>query len=173
MSNSKLAIVEEVSARLRGKNGDKFEAVIGTWLKSPASRGGIILPPEVAKLVPKDWDVLEDCGFDPSLSVPANLEFVSFVPDGQNYVNGEEMVRLARERRANFGLQHGAWLLEHEEEIPEGCDFIPLPGTILRDPAGDRGVADLHRYRGRWNLHFHYLADGWHRNDRLLRPRKS
>lgn len=120
------------------------------------------------------WELLEDIEGPVGISV-GNLEIVSFLKDGERYINGEELVLRARgELRANLGQRHAEYLLEHQEEIPEEFRkyYLVFTGTIWRDRRGDRCVAYL-RWRGeRWDLRFGWLDDDFRSDARLVRPRE-
>ncbi len=107
--------------------------------------GGKYFPSQflAADLIPKDkygnpWVVVEDVL--PSNFKVEDLEFVSFLKDGELRVNNETMQKRARELKANFGLVDGKRLLERQDNIPaklRGKFLILLPGTILYDNVHD------------------------------------
>lgn len=113
------------------------------------------------------WELLEDVGFTPALTSPAQLELVSFLEDNESYVNGETMLQRARGKlNANLGQQHAEWLLEHQVEIPEEFKehYLAFTGTVWHRPHGRRHVPC-----DGWRLNFRWLGNHWDGIDRLVR----
>ena len=103
-----------------------------------------------------------------------DLELVPILKSGETYVNGEEMLRRAREEfNANLGQEDAEWLLEHQNEIPKEwrSHYLTFTGTLWRGDGGSRGVSCLHWHGGRWRLDFGWLEGGWGSDDRVLRLR--
>jgi hypothetical protein len=119
------------------------------------------------------WELVEDVDFSP-IDI-SKLELIPFLKAGENYINGEEMVRRAStEFKINLGQRHAEYLLKHQDEIPkEFREFYPVfTGTIWRSPFGDRSVAYLYWLGERWCLSFDWLDNGWNSSDRLPRLRE-
>jgi hypothetical protein len=120
------------------------------------------------------WELVEDVGFAPPFDI-SKMELVSFLKNGENYINGEEMVRRGRtELKVNLGQRHAEYLLEHQNEIPkEFRKFYPVfTGTIWRCPDGNRRVACLYWDGRQWVLSFRWLGDDWRSYARLPRLRE-
>lgn len=171
-------VADEVLGRFARQQHDWFERV----------RKGSLDPEQVAAAVQKiidrgnafvydkrkdDWELLEDVEL--TLTDPANLEAVPFLKSGESSINGEEMVRRARqELRINLGQHDAEFLLEHQNKIPQELRKYALvfTGTVWRDPRGDRCVAYLSWNGERWILRFSLLSYDWGSFDRLVRPRE-
>lgn len=122
-----------------------------------------------ADLIPEGWEVVEDVS--PSDFWVKDLEFFSFLKDGESYISGEAMRKRARAEKADLGLVDGKYLLAHQEEIRVELrgKYIPLPGTVLRDPGGRLYVPCLCWDGDRWCLDFDWLALDWRDRGRLAR----
>src|SRR3989344_4584206 len=74
-----------------------------------------------------------------------DLELVSFLRGGESYINGEEMVRRAKELKINFGQQQAEYLLANQDQIPKEFrkHYLPFPGTVWQGPNGNRFVPYL------------------------------
>ena len=171
-------VADEVLGKFARQQHDWFERV----------RKGSLDPEEIALAVQniidrgspfvfdkrKDgWELIEDVIFSP-FDVP-KMELVSFLEQGENRINGKEMVRRARtELNANLGQRHAEYLLEHQSEIPKEFQkfYLVFMGTIWRGPSGDRVVTYLLWDGERWCLHFDWLGHGWGSDGRLLRLRE-
>jgi hypothetical protein len=128
------------------------------------------------------YELGEDVG-EAELFLPSQLELVSFlkrgflIKRGEDYISGEELVKRAKELKANLGQQQAEYLLEHQEEIPEEWQryCLVFTGTVWRDRHGDRSVPCLGWDGRRWCLSLHWLEFGWYSEClfcRLLRPRE-
>lgn len=112
----------------------------------------------------RKWKVIEDVA--PSAFEVSKLKPRSFLKGPKTLLSGEAMRRHAVKLKGNLGLADGKRLLAEQDKIPaEFQDFyIPLPGTVLRDPIGDLRVAYLYWHGDRWLLSFRWLGDD--RDDR-------
>ena len=145
----------------------------------PDGKSGIATPTfkrDMRKEGKEGWELLEDVeGPDPETALANGLEGVTFLKDGEQYVNGEELVRRARgELKANLGQRHAEYWLEHQEAIPEelrSC-YLVFTGTIWRDRDGYRCVPGLAWGGLRWDLDFTWLGRGFRSYARLVRPRE-
>ena len=103
------------------------------------------------------------------------LELVPFLKEGENSVNGEEMVLRARgDLDANFGQHDAEWVYAHQHEIsPEFREYyLVFPGTVWWRSGGFRRVPYLYWDGKRWLLFFGWLDGDWDSFARLVRPRK-
>lgn len=121
------------------------------------------------------WQVVQDV--QPTIFRMKDVEFVPFVMPIEQPIFPEEMCRRAISAHAALGLVDGKYLLEHEEEIPAPLKnaTIPLPGTVLLSPDGQRYSPCLVYTGGDWDLRFYHVSDDdylwgvWDEDDRLVR----
>ncbi len=145
------------------------------FLRNPDQyRGGSKFPSEfnAADLIPKGWTVVED--IEPSKFQVKDLEFISFLEKGEEYVKGEVLRQRAVKLKANLGLCDGKYLLEHQDEIPaklRGKKYIVLSGTLLRDSGGGLHVPYLRWHGGRWVLSFIWVGLGFSAGGCLARSK--
>jgi hypothetical protein len=120
------------------------------------------------------WELVEDSGFDPTITSPSDLELVGFLKGNESSCNGEEMVRRSKDLKAIMSQRRLEWLLLHQNEIPKEWrgTYIPATGTIWKTPDGNRCVACLHWRGHAWCLDFDDLGSGWRGYNRLPRPRE-
>lgn len=122
------------------------------------------------------WELVEDVGLTPAITSPTQLELVSFLKEGESYVNGEVMAKRAIELKAAMGQNHAEWLLAHQSEIPKEFRkyYLVFTGTIWRGSDGRRYVPYLYWYDNGWYLGFNCLGIiGWSGGSRrLLRLRE-
>lgn len=128
------------------------------WRQWPAD------PTAVGPAVPESWDPTR---------IPELFEEISFLHEGETYVNGLVMRQRALDE---YGCPDGQflaeWLLENQQHIPEiwRGHYLVFAGTVWRDRDGDLRVAYLYWNDERWCLHFDWLgSDGWGDVDRLMR----
>jgi len=157
-------------------NGGALAKVLRAALL-PDGKSGIATPTFKRDMRKEGWKLVEDVeGPDPETALANGLEGVTFLKDGEQYVNGEELVRRARgELKANLGQRHAEYWLEHQEAIPEelrSC-YLVFTGTIWRARNGDRRVPCLRWGGTRWGLYFSWLAYDFGSDDRLVRPREG
>lgn len=121
------------------------------------------------------WELIENVGFEPPLTYIKKIELISFLKDGESYINSEVMVERAKnELHANLGQQHAEYLLEHQSEIPKEFQkyYLVFLGTKWR-PGGYRCVPYLEWDGGKWLLCFRWLDNSsWDDDYRLVRPRE-
>ena len=156
-------------------NGGALAKVLRAALL-PDGKSGIATPTFKRDMRKEGWKLVEDVeGPDPETALANGLEGVTFLKDGEQYVNGEELVRRARgELKANLGQRHAEYWLEHQEAIPEelrSC-YLVFTGTIWRDRDGYRCVPGLAWGGLRWDLDFTWLGRGFRSYARLVRPRE-
>jgi len=113
----------------------------------------------------------------PPLSPDANeLRFSTFLNEGEDYVNGEEMLRRGRESSDALGLlagqRQGEMLLRRQDLIPVELRgmILVFAGTIWRVQDGYRCVFFLYWDGRRWKSDFDWLdCDDWNDDFRLAR----
>jgi len=119
------------------------------------------------------WELVEDVGFEPPVTSVADLQLVSFLEQGEEYVNGTVMRQRATQRNANLGQQHAEWLLEHQKDIPETWrnHYLVFPGTVWCTREGALLVPCFLWAGAQWCLGFHWLEFDWLSDDRVVSPR--
>lgn len=120
------------------------------------------------------WEMVEDVKF--TLIDPANLELISILKPGEQYIGGEEAVRRARtDLHSNLDQRQAEYLLEHQHEIPEEFRkyYLVFTGTIWRSPGGYRSVSCLRWDGWKWFLYFRWLGHDLDCLARLVRPREK
>lgn len=172
-------VADDVLGRFARQQNDWFRRVregsldpeeVGRVVQEVIDRGGYPFANDKTK---DGWELLKDVDFVPI--GPSELELVPFLKAGENSIDGEEMVRRAREEiRANLGQRYAEYLLEHQQDIPKEFRkyYIVFTGTVWRSPAGGLRVAYLYWSDEQWVLHFHWLGIAWHSAGRLPRPRE-
>ncbi|MBI5222484.1 MAG: hypothetical protein HY980_03235 [Candidatus Magasanikbacteria bacterium] len=162
-----------------GGNDDDAERIFGEHLKRQI--GQLVMgklkfamsPSEIhaADLIPTEngnpWEVVEDV--ETSAFDVAKLRPRSFLKDRELSIGGDEMRRRAVEFKGNLGLADGKRIVAEQRNFSSEFDgfYIPLPGTVLRDPHGDLYVADLHRLGDRWYIDFDRLGPDWNDDGRF------
>ena len=154
------------------------------FLRNPDQyREGNKFPSEIhaADLIPeytdkngnkKKWEIVED--IEPSKFQVKDLEFISFLEKGEEFVKGEVMRQRAVKLKANLGLCDGKYLLEHQDEIPaklRGKKYVVLPGTVLYDSDGNLRVPCLCWDGDRWVLSFGWVGNAFYGRDCLARSK--
>ena len=155
----------ELHDQLFGDNGEERLAGLNLWLK------GVMTSTFKRDMRKEGWTLSENV----SRRLSSAIDGISFLKKGENYINGEEMVRRARtELDANYGQEDAEWLLEHQDQIPTEFRkfYLVFPGTIWRGSRGRRSVPYLYWDGDRWVLDFGWLGFGWDSLYRLVRPRK-
>ncbi len=124
-------------------------------------------------LLPEGWSVVEDVS--PTEFEVKDLEFITFLEEGESSVNGETMRQRAINLKANLGLVDAKRMLAHQDEIPVKMrgKYIIFTGTLLRGPDGLLYVACLYWRDDRWDLHFLWLGHDWHDGARLARRKPA
>jgi hypothetical protein len=104
------------------------------------------------------WTLIEE---GPKLSKKnQKLEIVSFLKEGESYINGEEMRKRAKEL-GSLGQHQAEQLLKQASDIPEEWKnyYLLFPETVWRHPGGLLYVPYLYWDGGRWVLRFGYVDD--------------
>ncbi len=124
-----------------------------------------------ADIIPKEWVVVEDV--QPSKFQVKDMEMVSFLETGEDYVKGEVMRKRAVGLKANLGLADAKYLLDHQAEIPLEFQnkYIVFPGTVLRGSGGGLHVPCLGWDGDRWVLNFFWVDGGFRDFGRLARSK--
>ena len=163
----------EIKRQLRQQNGYSFDPKLLKSHLQNAIEGRFTSATGTFKrdMRKEGWTLLENV----PQSINSAIDGVSFLKSGEDYVNGEEMVRRARlEFNANYGQEDAEWLLDHQNLIPAELRkfYLVFPGTVWQCADGDRHVLYLYWGGGRWILSFSCLGVGWCSGDRLVSPRK-
>ncbi len=166
----------ELGRQIRQKSGYPFDPEkLDRYLQN-AIEGkfdGVSVPVFVYDKTKDGWKLLENT--PRQITSMHDLELVSFLKQGENSVNGEEMVRRARvELNANYGQEDAEWVLEHQDEIPVEfrAYYLVFTGTVWQFPRGYRRCAFLRWSGERWCLRFFWLDFVWRSGARLVRLRK-
>lgn len=104
------------------------------------------------------------------------LSFEEFLREGEESVDGEEMLSRAAADGIDGSIQHALWLLENQNYIPKefrGKKYLVFPKAVALDSDRSRIVADLRWDGRRWYLHWGWLARAFDRDDLVVRARKS
>jgi len=122
-----------------------------------------------ADLIPERWIIESDV--EPTVFEVSDLEFIPFLNEGDDPINGDLMREHALTLKANLGLADGKKLLAQQDKIPVELrgKWIALTGTVLCDRDAKRHVAYLGWNDDRWYLSFCWLVHGWDSNNRLAR----
>ena len=107
----------------------------------------------------------EEAEFEPTLH--------EFLREGENFINGEEMVRRAKEQGVLTGLRHAEAMLRNQERIPVEWrkHYLVFP-EVWQSPAGYRDVFCLGWVGRRWCLDCYWLDCGFCSSGRLVGSRK-
>lgn len=119
------------------------------------------------------WELLEHA--PRIIASVRDLELVPFLRAGESSIRGYDLIGRARyEIAADYGQEDAEFILDHQDEIPEGFRkfYLVFPRTVWRDPGGDLIVACMHWDGGRWFLFWSWLGLGFSSLGRLLRPVK-
>ena len=166
----------EIGRQLRQPNGYPFDPIKLKRHLQDAIEGkfdGVSTPVFVNDKTKNGWTLLENT--PRRITSVSGLEFISFLKQKENSINGEEMIRRARvELDANYGQEDAEWLLKHQDKIP--AEFrkynIVFTGTIWQLGVGRCLVSYLGWGGEGWSLHFYWLGSAWYSRDRLVRPCK-
>jgi hypothetical protein len=108
---------------------------------------------------------IEQGEFEPTLQ--------EFLQDGEDCVDGEEMVRRAKEKGALTGIRHAEAMLRNQERIPESWRkyYLVFP-EVWQGPRGRRRAFCLHWSGSRWYLRYYWLEFDFRSLVRLVASRK-
>lgn len=104
-----------------------------------------------------------------------DLEFVSFLRDGENAIVGTVMVERAIAMEGLTSQYHAERMLHQQDQIPPELRpfYLVFAGTEWRHSGGKLYVPCLGWRGDRWVLRFDWLAfEYWVSNGRLVRLRK-
>src|SRR3989338_10507910 len=107
----------ELGRQLRQPNGYPFDPLqLKDHLQTAIEgRFGVVTSTFKRDMRKEGWTLSENV----SRRLNSAIDGISFLKKGENYINGEEMVRRARtELDANYGQEDAEWLLEHQDQIP-------------------------------------------------------
>ena len=111
---------------------------------------------------------------------PVNAEEEEFKPtlheflrEGEGSINGEEMIRRAKEQGVLTGLRHAEAILRNQEKIPVEWrkHYLVFP-EVWQGPGGGRNVFYLYWGGRRWYLVCGWLGDDFYSRSRLVGSRK-
>jgi hypothetical protein len=101
------------------------------------------------------------------------LEFKEFLRKGESYLDGEDMVKRAKELGVDSGLRHLEAVLREQDKIPvEMRQFCFVSTEVWLDSNGHRGVWFLRWIGDCWVLHYYWLYNRFVFRYRLVAPRK-
>ena len=107
----------------------------------------------------------EEGEFEPTLH--------EFLREGENSINGEEMVNRAKEQAVLTGLRHAEAMLRNQERIPvEWRKYYLVFPEVWQGPLGDRNAWYLYWLGGHWYLDFYWLEYDFNSYSRLVASRK-
>lgn len=118
--------------------------------------------PSAALAAEYGYEVVDDVAQPTDFQVK-DLEFISFLKEGEPPIDGATMRSRAVMLKGNFGLCDAPRLLKQQVDIPveEHSRYIVLAGTKLRDRFGVLYVAYLFFDGEQWFLPFLRLGFDW------------
>ena len=167
--------LNEIKRQLRQNSGYPFDPMALKRHLQKAVEGKFVsgvTPAFVHDKTKDGWTLIENTVR--RITSVRDTELVSFLKNGEVFINGEEMLRRARvEFDANCGQEDAEYLLKHEAKIPEEFSlYYPVfPGTVWQD-SGHSLVPYLLWDGERWILSFGWLWGVWSSRARLVRPLK-
>lgn len=84
------------------------------------------------ELIKRGWKLLQDVEPTPP-QIVGDVEYVSFLRDGEIFISDGELRERAVVLEANYGQRDAEWLVANQERIPEcpeGVRYILFPGTV-------------------------------------------
>jgi len=150
------------------------------WIDNPVALrdflSGLCPPATKFQLVAKidrdmtGWTCLEPVGAEEGEFEPTLCEFLR---EGENSINGEEMIRRAKEQGVLTGLRHAEAMLRNQERIPVEWrkHYLVFP-EVWQGPGGGRNVFYLYWGGRRWYLVCGWLGDDFYSRSRLVGSRK-
>ncbi len=120
------------------------------------------------------WTLESDVPVQDDEVISAMPELVSFLKQGENYINGNMLMIRATDLGCPWGQRHAETLLKNQHLIPEEARkyYLVFTGTVWQDRDGDRGVPCLYWRGGAWCLGFGWIEGDFDSDVRLLRSRK-
>ena len=126
--------------------------------------------------LPKDWNWETESilAIEPGEYI---LTFENILREGEDDIDGEEMLRRAVADGIDGSLQHALWLLENQYRIPKefrGERYLVFPKAVALDSRQSRRVLCLYWDGLRWGLYWSWLTRNFFdRSDLVVRARKS
>ena len=174
---------EFAGAVLRSLPDDLDVAVVQGWIENQESLRRVLrvaLEPLIKTSAltydktKNGWKLIENA----VQSTPIDIKkfVLVFSPrGGENYINGEEMLRCSIEMKCNFGQDVAEYFFAHQDQIPAEFRnyYLVFPGTVWRDMDELRLVPYLGWDGDQWRLDFGWPGLNLFDNYRLLRPRKT
>ena len=152
----------EIGRQLRQVNGYPFDPIqLKAYLQAAIEgRFGTVTGNFKRDMRKEGWTLLENA----PRRISSVIDGVSFLKDGESFINGEELIRRAcMELDANYGQEDAEWLLEHQDMIPAELRkfYLVFPATKVRSPGGFRRVPGLGWGGDQWGLGFRWLDGDW------------
>jgi len=118
----------------------------------------------------KGWECIEPVENKEGEFEPTICEFLR---EGKNSIDGEGVVKSAKEQGILTGLRHAEAMLRNQEKIPvEWRKYYLVFPEVWQNPGGDRCVFCLSWGGGRWYLDDYWLDGDFHFDYRLVGSRK-
>ena len=120
------------------------------------------------------WTLESDVPVQDDEVISAMPELVSFLKQGENYINGNMLMIRATDLGCPWGQRHAETLLKNQHLIPEEARkyYLVFTGTVWLDRHGGRDVPCLYWLGGTWCLGFGWFERDFYSGGRLLRSRK-
>ncbi|TSC83730.1 MAG: hypothetical protein G01um101413_870 [Parcubacteria group bacterium Gr01-1014_13] len=123
-------------------------------------------------IIPRGWEVVEDVA--PSKFEVKDLELISFLENGEEWIGTKEMYKRAVDLNANLGLVDAKYVLEHQGEI--SAEFrkrsLLFTGTKALDLQGILCFPFLYWSGNHWVFHFGWGEIKWGDHYSLVRINK-
>ena len=133
----------------------------------------VLVPDFDGDMTKKGWVLVKDV--DPILpGLGSDVEYVSFLREGEKFFSGDELSECALVLDVNYGQRDAEWLYGHQEKLPERPEevfFIFFPGTVWKHPNGTFLIPYLFWTGESWDIYFFWLSFGFSEGSRLVRPR--
>lgn len=100
------------------------------------------------------------------------IQFIDFFKDGEDYINGEEMLKRCDKDMA--GKEDLEYYQAHPKLLEDYKDKYLIFGNYTKlDSDRNRYVAYLYWDGGLWDLRWLWLGNAFHRDDLVVGARKS
>lgn len=118
-----------------------------------------------------NWECVEPVETKETNFEPVLQEFLQKEDNG--FIDGESMIKRAKEKGISAGLRHAEAMLRNQERIPvewqKHCLVFP---EVWQGPHRRRYVFCLSWYGNRWGLHYYWLGSGFNSDGWLVASRK-
>lgn len=115
------------------------------------------------------WELLEE---GPKVEGEPILDFLGFLREGEDYVNGHAVLARSLEMSGSeSGQHHLERMLQQDVNIPLELRsyYLVATGTRWRRPGGKVCLAYLNFFGGKWVLRFGQVVGHWGGRDRVVR----